>query len=57
MLQKKLLIKHSEEKLLHHKFDGFSSSRLQNIRQNSIKGALKGRRYNNAIKEFALTLN
>ena len=57
MLKKKLLIKHSEEKLLHHKFDGFRSSILQNIKQNSIKGALKGQRYNNAIKKFALTWN
>ena len=43
MLKKKLLIKHSEEMLLHHKFDGFRSSILQNIQQNSIKGASKGR--------------
>lgn len=55
-LKKKLLIKHSEEKQLRQKFDGFRSSILQNIQHNS-KGASRGRRYNNAIKEFALTLN
>ena len=55
-LKKKSLINLSEEEQLHNKFDGLKRSIFKNMVANSRKSST-GRRYNNTIKEFALTLS
>ena len=55
-LKRKSLINRTEEERLHRKFDGMKRSIFKNFLQNSNISS-QSRRYNNSIKEFALTLS